>query len=44
MKITNALDAGSIWVNCYEVVLNNAPFGGYKRNKFFIISFKKKKI
>jgi len=31
MKLANALEAGSVWVNCYDVVQNNAPFGGYKR-------------
>lgn len=31
-KVAHALDAGTIWVNCYEVVPNQAPFGGFKQS------------
>lgn len=34
MKISNALEAGSVWVNCYEAITNQAPFGGYKQSGF----------
>jgi len=34
MKLAAALDAGSVWVNCYEVVQNQAPFGGFKQSGF----------
>lgn len=33
-KVAHALDAGTIWVNCYEVVPNQAPFGGFKQSGF----------
>jgi acyl-CoA reductase-like NAD-dependent aldehyde dehydrogenase len=34
MKVSNALQAGSVWVNCYEAITNQAPFGGYKQSGF----------
>ncbi len=36
MKVTSALEAGTVWVNCYDLVHNSAPFGGYKRNYFLL--------
>lgn len=32
LKMTSALLAGTVWVNCYDLVHNAAPFGGFKRN------------
>jgi aldehyde dehydrogenase (NAD+) len=29
-KLANALKAGTVYVNCYDVILNNTPFGGFK--------------
>lgn len=34
MKVSSALQAGSVWVNCYEAITNQAPFGGYKQSGF----------
>ena len=34
IKVTNALQAGSAFVNCYEVGDVNAPFGGFKDSGF----------
>lgn len=31
MKVTSALQAGTVWVNAYDLVHNAAPFGGFKR-------------
>jgi len=30
LKVSNALKAGTVWVNCYDVFDAAAPFGGYK--------------
>ena len=32
LKISNALRAGTVYVNCYDVFDANAPFGGYKNS------------
>ena len=32
LKITNALRVGTVYVNCYEVFSESAPFGGYKQS------------
>ncbi|CAG8435730.1 1498_t:CDS:2 [Ambispora gerdemannii] len=32
IKISNALKAGSVWVNCYNQTDYNAPFGGFKES------------
>jgi acyl-CoA reductase-like NAD-dependent aldehyde dehydrogenase len=32
LPLAHALEAGSVWVNCYEAVLNQAPFGGFKQS------------
>lgn len=34
LKVTNALKAGSVWVNCFEIVCPQAPFGGFKQSGF----------
>ena len=31
-QVSHAIDAGTIWVNCYEVVPNQSPFGGFKQS------------
>lgn len=31
---SNALKAGSVWVNCFEIVVPQAPFGGFKQSGF----------
>jgi len=28
----NAAEAGSVWVNCYNTLFSNVPFGGYKES------------
>lgn len=30
LKISNALRAGTVWVNCYDAFDSTTPFGGYK--------------
>ncbi|CAG8513589.1 1325_t:CDS:2 [Cetraspora pellucida] len=32
IKISNTLKAGTVWVNCYNLVDANTPFGGYKES------------
>jgi len=32
--IVSALEAGTVWVNCFDVVSNQSPFGGYKQSGF----------
>ncbi|KAI9278848.1 aldehyde dehydrogenase family-domain-containing protein, partial [Phascolomyces articulosus] len=34
ITIPNALKAGSVWVNCYNVVAENSPFDGYNQSGF----------
>jgi aldehyde dehydrogenase (NAD+) len=34
LTATNALKAGSVWVNCFEIVVPQAPFGGFKQSGF----------
>jgi len=31
-RIVNAVRAGSVWVNCYDVFDAALPFGGFKRS------------
>ena len=31
MYFANTVDAGSVWINCYDAVLPQTPFGGYKQ-------------
>jgi len=30
IKMSNALEAGTVWINCYNLFFNQTPFGGYK--------------
>ena len=32
MKFANSVDAGSVWINCYDAVFPQTPFGGYKQS------------
>lgn len=32
IRVSNALQAGTCWVNCYNVLSNTTPFGGYKES------------
>ncbi|SAM04155.1 hypothetical protein [Absidia glauca] len=32
--VSNSLEAGTIWVNCYDVFDQSTPFGGYKQSGF----------
>ncbi len=31
-KVTSALEAGSVYVNCFEAVMIPTPFGGFKQS------------
>ncbi|XP_049951814.1 aldehyde dehydrogenase 1A1-like [Schistocerca serialis cubense] len=30
LTVANALEAGSVWINCYNAIQSSTPFGGYK--------------
>lgn len=32
MQVSNQLRAGTVWVNCYDVLATQAPFGGFKQS------------
>ena len=32
MTFTQAVQAGSVWVNCYDIVASQTPFGGFKQS------------
>jgi len=32
MKVVRSVNAGSVWVNCYDHISPQAPFGGFKRS------------
>ena len=32
MQVANQLRAGTVWVNCYDVLATQAPFGGCKQS------------
>jgi len=32
IRVSNALHAGTVWVNCYNVFHQNTPFGGFKES------------
>ncbi|KAF4585631.1 Aldehyde dehydrogenase [Ophiocordyceps camponoti-floridani] len=32
VRVSNALKAGTVWVNCYNMINHQAPFGGYKES------------
>lgn len=34
LTTANALHAGTVWVNQYNLIEKNVPFGGYKRELF----------
>lgn len=34
LTLVNALQAGSVWVNCYKYITPQTPFGGYKKSGF----------
>jgi len=34
IRISNRLEAGTVWVNCYNVFDSQTPFGGYKESGF----------
>ena len=34
IKVTNEVQAGTVWVNCYDVFDQSTPFGGYKKSGF----------
>jgi len=32
IKVQNLLEAGTVWVNCYNTFFSSAPFGGFKQS------------
>ena len=32
LRVSNALKAGTVWVNCYNMINHQIPFGGYKQS------------
>lgn len=32
IRVSSALHAGTVWVNCYNVFSSTTPFGGYKES------------
>lgn len=34
LNVAHSLQAGTIWVNCYDIVAPQAPFGGFKQSGF----------
>lgn len=34
IEVSNNLQAGSVWVNCYEIMDSTTPFGGYKNSGY----------
>ncbi|KAF7301348.1 NAD-aldehyde dehydrogenase [Mycena indigotica] len=34
MRVSSALEAGTVWVNAYNILSNNTPFGGKKQSGF----------
>lgn len=32
MKFAQEVEAGSVWINCYNAVILQAPFGGFKQS------------
>jgi len=32
LNLANSLQAGTVWVNCYNTLHSNVPFGGYKQS------------
>ncbi|XP_030764521.1 retinal dehydrogenase 2 [Sitophilus oryzae] len=34
LVFANAVEAGSVWINCYDYITPQTPFGGYKKSGF----------
>jgi len=34
LYVSNSIRAGTVWINCYDVLTAQAPFGGYKMSGF----------
>lgn len=34
LVFSQAVEAGSVWVNCYDAITPQTPFGGYKKSGF----------
>jgi aldehyde dehydrogenase (NAD+) len=32
--IASRLENGTVWINCHNIILPNAPFGGYKESGY----------
>jgi len=32
VRVSNALEAGTVWINCYNCFFDQVPFGGYKQS------------
>ena len=32
MMFAQAIQAGSVWINCYDAVMSQTPFGGFKQS------------
>lgn len=32
IRVSNALEAGTVWINCYNMIHHALPFGGYKES------------
>jgi len=32
LKVVNSVQAGTVWVNCYNAITQQAPFGGFKKS------------
>ncbi|KAI8922811.1 aldehyde dehydrogenase domain-containing protein [Entophlyctis helioformis] len=32
LRMSEALQAGTVWINCYNIFLNQMPFGGFKQS------------
>ena len=32
LTFAKAVESGSVWINCYDAVVPQAPFGGYKQS------------
>merc|ERR1712093_594767 len=32
LRVAHSLHAGTVWVNCYNMLHNNVPFGGFRQS------------
>lgn len=32
IRVSNAIKAGTVWVNCYNLISYQSPFGGFKES------------